>query len=172
MGDQTRGASTRVERRDLGVRGEHGGGAARTTRKSSGYRKWRAPIAATSWVTRFRRAALAPATAAPATAAPKHTPGAPAENVVKFYRKVPNARREHSVIRLPSFEQVSQDAVLYAHASRILHMESNPGNARALVQRHGIACAAKSFLPTTLPSRSSAVWPAMKTIRPALTSTT
>ena len=31
----------------------------------------------------------------------------------------------------------SQDAVLYAHASRILHLESNPGNARALVQRHG-----------------------------------
>jgi uncharacterized radical SAM protein YgiQ len=27
--------------------------------------------------------------------------------------------------------------VLYAHASRILHLESNPGNARALVQRHG-----------------------------------
>jgi uncharacterized radical SAM protein YgiQ len=60
-----------------------------------------------------------------------------ATNVVKFYRKVPNAHREHSVIRLPSFEQVSQDAVLYAHASRILHLESNPGNARALVQRHG-----------------------------------
>ena len=62
---------------------------------------------------------------------------APAETVVKFYRKVPNAQRDHSVIRLPSFEQVSGDAVLYAHASRILHMESNPGNARALVQRHG-----------------------------------
>jgi uncharacterized radical SAM protein YgiQ len=62
---------------------------------------------------------------------------APAEKVVKFYRKVPNAQREHSVIRLPSFEQVSQDAVLYAHASRILHLEANPGNARALVQRHG-----------------------------------
>ena len=58
-------------------------------------------------------------------------------NVVKFYRNVPNAQRERSVIRLPSFEQVSQDAVLYAHASRILHLESNPGNARALVQRHG-----------------------------------
>src|SRR5450631_1890747 len=58
-------------------------------------------------------------------------------NVVKFYRQVPNAQRELSVIRLPSFEQVSQDAVLYAHASRILHLESNPGNARALVQRHG-----------------------------------
>ena len=41
------------------------------------------------------------------------------------------------MIRLPSYEQVSEDAVLYAHASRILHLESNPGNARALVQRHG-----------------------------------
>ena len=57
--------------------------------------------------------------------------------VVKFFRKVPNAARERSVIRLPSFEAVSSDAVLYAHASRILHLESNPGNARALVQRHG-----------------------------------
>ena len=27
--------------------------------------------------------------------------------------------------------------MLYAHASRILHLEANPGNARALVQRHG-----------------------------------
>jgi uncharacterized radical SAM protein YgiQ len=62
---------------------------------------------------------------------------APAETVVRFYRKVPNAQRERSVIRMPSFEQVSQDPVLYAHASRILHLESNPGNARALVQRHG-----------------------------------
>ncbi len=60
-----------------------------------------------------------------------------AEKVVKFYRKVPNAKRDRSVIRLPSYEQVSADAVLYAHASRILHLESNPGNARALVQRHG-----------------------------------
>jgi uncharacterized radical SAM protein YgiQ len=59
------------------------------------------------------------------------------EKVVKFYRKVPNAQRERSVIRLPSHEQVSADPVLYAHASRILHLESNPGNARALVQRHG-----------------------------------
>jgi len=41
------------------------------------------------------------------------------------------------VIRLPSFEAVRADPVLYAHASRILHLESNPGNARALVQRHG-----------------------------------
>jgi radical SAM superfamily enzyme YgiQ (UPF0313 family) len=48
-----------------------------------------------------------------------------------------NADRERSVIRLPSYEQVRDDPVLYAHASRILHLESNPGNARALVQRHG-----------------------------------
>jgi uncharacterized radical SAM protein YgiQ len=45
--------------------------------------------------------------------------------------------REHQVIRMPSFEQVSADPALYAHASRILHVEANPGNARALVQRHG-----------------------------------
>ena len=44
--------------------------------------------------------------------------------------------RERTVIRLPSYEQVKSDAVLYAHASRVLHLETNPGNARALVQRH------------------------------------
>ena len=45
--------------------------------------------------------------------------------------------RSHQVIRMPSFEAVQKDPVLYAHASRILHREANPGNARALVQRHG-----------------------------------
>jgi uncharacterized radical SAM protein YgiQ len=45
--------------------------------------------------------------------------------------------REKSVVRMPSWEDVRDDPVLYAHASRILHTESNPGNARALVQRHG-----------------------------------
>jgi uncharacterized radical SAM protein YgiQ len=45
--------------------------------------------------------------------------------------------RAKTVIRLPSFEQVSTDRVRYAHASRVLHLESNPGNARAIVQRHG-----------------------------------
>jgi len=43
----------------------------------------------------------------------------------------------NTVIRLPSFEQVKADPVLYAHASRLMHLETNPGNARALVQRHG-----------------------------------
>jgi uncharacterized radical SAM protein YgiQ len=61
----------------------------------------------------------------------------PAEHVVRFVRRVKNADRERSVIRMPAHEAVAADAVLYAHASRILHLESNPGNARALVQRHG-----------------------------------
>jgi uncharacterized radical SAM protein YgiQ len=46
-------------------------------------------------------------------------------------------QREKTVVRLPSFEQVKEDRVLYAHASRVFHLESNPGNARALVQAHG-----------------------------------
>lgn len=41
-----------------------------------------------------------------------------------------------TVVRLPAFETVSQDPVMYAHASRVFHLESNPGNARALVQQH------------------------------------
>ncbi len=45
--------------------------------------------------------------------------------------------RDRTVIRLPSFEQVRSDPVLYAHANRVLHVEANPGNARALVQAHG-----------------------------------
>ncbi len=40
-------------------------------------------------------------------------------------------------IRLPSFEKVRNDRALYSHASRILHLESNPHNARALIQKHG-----------------------------------
>ena len=44
---------------------------------------------------------------------------------------------EKTVVRLPGFEQVTQDREAYARASRVLHRESNPGNARALVQRHG-----------------------------------
>ncbi len=62
----------------------------------------------------------------------------PGVQVVKFTRRVKSADRERSVIRLPAYEAVRDDAVLYAHASRILHQESNPGNARALVQRHGM----------------------------------
>jgi uncharacterized radical SAM protein YgiQ len=45
--------------------------------------------------------------------------------------------RDRTVIRLPSYDQVKSDPVLYAHANRVLHLETNPGNARALVQAHG-----------------------------------
>ena len=45
--------------------------------------------------------------------------------------------RAKAAIRLPAYEQVRDDPVLYAHASRLLHLETNPGNARALIQRHG-----------------------------------
>ena len=74
-------------------------------------------------------------------AAPREQPAG--AQVLKF---VPNPAlqgrikvppREKSVIRLPSYEQVKSDAVLYAHANRVLHLETNPGNARALVQAHG-----------------------------------
>ncbi len=40
-------------------------------------------------------------------------------------------------VRLPSFEEVRADPLRYAHASRCFHLETNPANARALVQAHG-----------------------------------
>ena len=79
--------------------------------------------------------AMAATSATPACAAAPS--GAGGEKVVRFVRGVKNADRERSVIRMPAFDEVAADPVLYAHASRILHLESNPGNARALVQRHG-----------------------------------
>ena len=45
--------------------------------------------------------------------------------------------RASTVLRLPSFDMVKNDPVLYAHANRVLHLETNPGNARALVQNQG-----------------------------------
>jgi uncharacterized radical SAM protein YgiQ len=47
------------------------------------------------------------------------------------------APRLKTVLRLPSFNDVSRDPVLYAHANRVLHLETNPGNACALVQNQG-----------------------------------
>lgn len=49
----------------------------------------------------------------------------------------PNTARDQLVVRLPDYEALLEDKVLYAHASRTMHLETNPGNARALVQRHG-----------------------------------
>jgi len=49
------------------------------------------------------------------------------------------AKEKHNktVVRLPAYDVVKDDPVMYAHASRVFHLESNPGNARALVQAHG-----------------------------------
>ncbi len=55
---------------------------------------------------------------------------------IEIVRK-PKADRAKQVVRLPDYEAVAADPVLYAHASRVLHLEANPGNARALVQKHG-----------------------------------
>jgi uncharacterized radical SAM protein YgiQ len=57
-------------------------------------------------------------------------------NVIQIHRK-PKADRAMQVVRLPAYEEVAKDPILYAHASRVLHLEANPGNARALVQKHG-----------------------------------
>ena len=76
------------------------------------------------------------------------TPSAPQAQVPEGaapIRLVPKAERlaakqvvrERTVIRLPDYEQVKNNPALYAHASRVFHLESNPGNARALRQAHG-----------------------------------
>jgi uncharacterized radical SAM protein YgiQ len=44
---------------------------------------------------------------------------------------------DSTYIRMPSYEQIVNDPVLYAHADRIFHRETNPGNARPLVQSQG-----------------------------------
>ncbi|MEW6038001.1 MAG: YgiQ family radical SAM protein [Pseudomonadota bacterium] len=54
---------------------------------------------------------------------------------IRFTRHARNPA--NTVIRLPDFDAVRDDPVLYAHASRVVHQETNPHNARALVQRHG-----------------------------------
>ena len=64
-------------------------------------------------------------------------PNAGAEQVIHFSERPKGLKRETTVIRLPSFEQVVEDRYLYAHTSRVFHLETNPGNARALIQRHG-----------------------------------
>ena len=67
----------------------------------------------------------------------EQTPDPEAVQIVRFVRDVPASQRDLSYIRLPSYEAVRDDPVLYAHASRILHSEANPGNARPLIQAYG-----------------------------------
>jgi uncharacterized radical SAM protein YgiQ len=88
------------------------------------------------------------------------TPSRPAVAPLTFFAnpKLPTTQgklkvppRDRSVIRLPSFEQVRADPVLYAHANRVLHLETNPGNARALVQAHGEGVTARDVWITPPP---------------------
>ena len=66
----------------------------------------------------------------------QHRPKRPDEHKMQFHPRA-GLNRDRLVIRLPAFEKINRDKVLYAHANRVLHLETNPGNARALVQRHG-----------------------------------
>ena len=59
------------------------------------------------------------------------------EKIVRFDRQRIENQRTQIVIRLPAYEAVKDDPVLYAHASRVMHRETNPGNARPLIQLHG-----------------------------------
>jgi uncharacterized radical SAM protein YgiQ len=76
-------------------------------------------------------------TCAKESGAPPDAPTVVAMPVSRKTGAVQMPARDKTVIRLPSYEQVKSDAVLYAHANRVLHLETNPGNARALVQAHG-----------------------------------
>ncbi|HMM75548.1 MAG TPA: YgiQ family radical SAM protein [Gammaproteobacteria bacterium] len=82
------------------------------------------------------------ATEAPGASAPPAAGGAPGMSLVplerlRASRDLRQAERARCAIRLPAYAAVKDDPVLYAHASRVLHLEANPGNARALVQAHG-----------------------------------
>ncbi|WP_442498987.1 YgiQ family radical SAM protein [Methylobacter sp. sgz302048] len=59
------------------------------------------------------------------------------EKVIQFDKHLIRSRRAQTVIRLPDYEDLKDDPILYAHASRVMHGETNPGNARPLVQKHG-----------------------------------
>jgi len=57
--------------------------------------------------------------------------------LTKIQLKAQPVNSDHTVVCLPGYHQVREDSVLYAHASRVFHKETNPGNARALYQSHG-----------------------------------
>ncbi|MEQ1621908.1 MAG: YgiQ family radical SAM protein [Methylococcales bacterium] len=61
----------------------------------------------------------------------------PNEKVIRFDKQIIRDQRAQTVIRLPAYEAVKDDSILYAHASRVMHGETNPGNARPLIQQHG-----------------------------------
>ena len=61
-------------------------------------------------------------------------PDQPAVQVIRISPVIGSGK--HYVL-LPTYEQVKDDPVLYAHTSRVLHLETNPANAHTLVQPHG-----------------------------------
>lgn len=71
----------------------------------------------------------------------KSQPDSPQEvttsSIVRFEKNKTKLDRNNTVIRLPTYDQVVNDSVSYAHTSRVFHLETNPGNARALMQQHG-----------------------------------
>ncbi len=73
------------------------------------------------------------------------------QNAVQRKNGMANTPRDKTVVRLPSYEAVKDDPVLYAHANRVLHLETNPGNARALVQQHGTGTTAQDVWVTAPP---------------------
>ncbi len=52
-------------------------------------------------------------------------------------RLMASPKPDTHAIRLPSAEAVAEDPVLYAHASRVFHKETNPHNALPMIQAHG-----------------------------------
>lgn len=73
----------------------------------------------------------------PAQVDPKDREEQGDRKVVRFTRNLSRHPRAKTCVRLPDYEKIKQDPVLYAHASRVFHLETNPGNARVIVQRHG-----------------------------------
>ncbi|MBL9124479.1 MAG: YgiQ family radical SAM protein [Planctomycetaceae bacterium] len=63
-----------------------------------------------------------------------------------------------NTLELPSYEQVSTDKPAFAEATKIIHNETNPYNARRLVQRHGreAIVANPPALPLTQPEMDRA----------------
>ncbi|POZ51834.1 YgiQ family radical SAM protein [Methylovulum psychrotolerans] len=59
------------------------------------------------------------------------------EHAIRFDKLLMRSQRAKTVLRLPAYEAVKDDPILYAHASRVMHAETNPGNARPLIQQHG-----------------------------------
>src|SRR5690606_2024172 len=61
----------------------------------------------------------------------------PPPELVRLRSRRAKHARDKIILRLPSWDDVRRDKALYAHASRVFHLESNPHNGRCLVQRNG-----------------------------------